>query len=226
MRFSWKTLVVAAAAVLVVPQFATADDVQVQLEQMQDRLNQLEDKLQATNDELEDSNTRVADQQKLIQKAGLEDERSGQSGLSKFLEMTEFSGFIAASWNYNFNKPTDTAVGFSQGGGRDTVNGLNASRGGWTAPVHSNPNSFQLDQLWFSMEKKVDGREPWPASRCRHPVRCGKTADNLPPGTFNSMRTTTPATRKAAPTRTAATLLCTSTRPTSRVLWRRSVQRR
>ena len=52
MRSSWNTLVAVAAALVIGPQIAAANEVQEQLDQMQARMAQLEDSLQATQDEL------------------------------------------------------------------------------------------------------------------------------------------------------------------------------
>ena len=63
MRSRLNILVAAAAAILVVPQFATADqDVEEQLRQMNERMGQLEDQLQATQDEL-DASTETVERQ-------------------------------------------------------------------------------------------------------------------------------------------------------------------
>ena len=160
MRSTWKTLAAAVATALVAPQFANADDVEERLQQMQERMDQLEDQLAATNDQLEASTTRVEEQERVIERAGLDD-RSAASSLSRFLEMTEISGFIAASWNYNFNNPDASALGMQAPEGiaspAGTVNGWNSGALGLTAPLHSNPNTFQVDQLWFSLKKPVSG---------------------------------------------------------------------
>lgn len=164
MRSSWKTLVVAVAGWLVVPQLANADEVQDQLRQMQERMSQLEDKLQATTEELDEANKRSQDQEKLIERSGLADERSGLSALSRFLNETEFSGVVAASYNWNFNDPNNNvtqsvANGFPGAGIGTRVGtaapgaGNNSGVLGLTAPFHQNNNTYQLDQALFSMIK-------------------------------------------------------------------------
>ena len=168
MRSTWKTLAAAVATALVAPQFANADDVEERFRQMQERMDQLEDQLAATNDQLEASTARVEEQERVIERAGLDD-RSATSGLTRFLEMTEISGFIAASWNYNFNDPDASALGTQAPEGiaspAGTVNGWNSGALGLTAPLHSNPNTFQVDQLWFSLKKPVseESRGGWGA---------------------------------------------------------------
>jgi len=131
MRAYWKTLVAVAAILVVVPQLAAADEVQDQLNQMQERMAQLEDSLKATQDELVSAQGQVEEQQNVIRRSGLDEERSGFSALSAFLNDTEFGGAVAASYNYNFNDP---------------ANGVN---GGIT--THGTNNSFQVDQVHFSM---------------------------------------------------------------------------
>jgi hypothetical protein len=135
---------------------------------MNERMSQLETQLQATQDELESSKTTVERQQELIEKAGLQNE--GMSGLQKFLSETQFSGLVAASYNYNFRSPdetvqafpsSDAAGGFTEGVDRPatfnlvspTVGGVNGGALGLTAPFHSNANTFQLDQFYMSMIK-------------------------------------------------------------------------
>jgi hypothetical protein len=152
---SWKSLVAAAAGLMLAPQLATASDVEEQLRQMQERMAQLEDKLQAQDDQLSAAEKRVQEQERLIQEAGISDESTG-SALSRFLEQTEFSGVVAASWGWNFNNPSSSTVGAAVGGpsgAGTTTSGLNTGALGLTAPFHQNPNSFQLDQLMFSMMK-------------------------------------------------------------------------
>jgi hypothetical protein len=157
MRSSWNILVAVAAGLLLAPQLATASDVEEQLRQMQDRMSQLEDKLQAQDDQLDAAEQRVEEQQRVIEEAGLNDEVGG-SALSRFLEQTEFGGNVAASWNWNFNNPTGTQTVTANNptgiaGVGSTNRGLNGGALGLTAPFHSNSNSFQIDQLLFSMMK-------------------------------------------------------------------------
>lgn len=174
MRSTCRILVAAAVAALAFPQLAMAGDVEEQLRLMNERMAQMESQLEATKDELDASKDEVARQQELIQKAGIE--REAQSGLSKFLSETQFSGNVAVSWGYNFNNPneplqtysnptTPTAVGGltnphgtapPNGFGNyvtPTIGGINSGALGITAPYHSNHNSFQVDQFLLSMLK-------------------------------------------------------------------------
>jgi hypothetical protein len=157
MRSSWNLLVAVAAGLMLAPQLATASDVEEQLRQMQERMAQLEDKLQAQDDQLNAAEQRVEEQQRVIEDAGLNEESAG-SALSRFLEQTEFSGVVAASWGWNFNNPkAPTMAGLNNPAGVRgtgvTNSGLNTGIFGLTNPFHQNTNTFQLDQLLFSMMK-------------------------------------------------------------------------
>lgn len=103
MRSSWKTFAACAASLFVAPQLAAADDVQAQLKAMQERMSQLEDKLQATSDQLEVSEERAAEQQMLLQKAGVAETSGSQSGLDSFIETLEIGGYVDATYTYNIN---------------------------------------------------------------------------------------------------------------------------
>jgi hypothetical protein len=179
MRSTCRVLVAAAVAALALPQLATAGDIEEQMRLMNERMAQMEGQLQATKDELDASKDEVARQQELIQKAGLE--REAQSGLSKFLSETQFSGNVAVSWGYNFNNPNEPLQTYPvcftgpfpctpvpAGGGNPagtaptngfgnlvtpTIGGINGGALGLTAPYHSNHNTFQVDQFLISMLK-------------------------------------------------------------------------
>ena len=156
------TTIVAATAILLVPLFASADTVEDQLRLMNDRMTSMEDQLQATQDQLEDANTRVERQQDILEKAGLE--RQAQSGLSAFLSETQFSGHMAASYNYNHNN-NDSSSSIASGGAFSNSNGGRLSGGqlGLTAPFHSQPNNFQVDQFYLAMQKPAtaESRGGW-----------------------------------------------------------------
>jgi hypothetical protein len=148
------TTTVAAVAIIMAPLFASADSVEDQLRLMNERMGQMEDQLQATQDQLDDANARVEQQQDVMEKAGLE--RQAQSGLSAFLSETQFSGYIATSWNWQFNHPEPSAYAIE--GGRNGWGAL-----GITAPFHAQPNNFQLDEFYLQMEKPAtpESRAGW-----------------------------------------------------------------
>ena len=145
MRSSLKTFIAVAAALLVAPSFASADNAGSgdDLQDVISRMSDLEQKLQATNDALAASNAKVDQQQKMLSKL----EPSSQSGpmlaLSNFLSETTFEGWVSASYFYNLNNPDS---------GRNI--GANAGTIG-ANPYHQNHNSFQVDQVWFSMSNEA-----------------------------------------------------------------------
>jgi len=99
------------------------------------QLEALQDNLKATQDELSSAQTRSDEQARVIERAGLAEERSSVSALSKFLNDTDFGGVVAASYNYNFEDP------------------LGAANLG-TFPILTH-NSFQYDQAHFSMSNEA-----------------------------------------------------------------------
>jgi hypothetical protein len=184
MRPSWKIFVTALASALALPQLALADDVETQLRQMHERMTELEQKLQATNDELETSKEKVDQQEKLIEKAGIDESRGAASGLAEFLNSVEIDGFVAASYNYNFNVLKDQDLpqpGVLGDSGPTTVFGENGGIIGITAPGHQNDNTFQLDQLWFGIGKVATMESP---AGFRADIVYGALADANREGTF------------------------------------------
>ncbi len=152
MRSRLNILVAAAAAILVVPQFATAGSVEDQLQVMNDRMGQLEDQLQATQDELDASTDTVERQGDVIEKAGLA--RQAKSGLSSFYDQVQISGWLAVSYFFNDNNP-DSDIIKDQNWSRYNGYGVNNTTTGLVAPFHPDHNSFSVDQLWFEIEKPV-----------------------------------------------------------------------
>lgn len=146
MRSSWKALAVCAAGLIVGPQLAAADEVQTQLKQMQDRMSQLEDRLQATTDQLAVTEQRAADQQQMLQKAGVAEAKGSQSGLDAFFETLEFGGYVDATYNYNINHLSAgqdfNTTGLSLG------NGLMANL--------ADSQGFNLQALKLELERPVD----------------------------------------------------------------------
>jgi hypothetical protein len=166
MRSSLKTLIAVAAALLVVPSFASADDVGGgdDLQEIISRMSDLEQQLKATNDALAASTAKVDHQQKMLSKLGT----SNQSGLlSDFLTETTFGGWVAASYFYNTNNP-------NSGDSHDANQG--ESRSGLGNAFHGDSNSFHVDEVWFEMQNKAT-----PESRggFQFDVVMGETADVL-----------------------------------------------
>ncbi len=159
-----RAIAVAAIALLLAPQVsATEADVAAELQAMRERMNQLEQRLEATSDELADANARVEEQHQLIERSGLADGEATSSGLASFLENVEMGGWISGSYVYNFEGHDDEVLG-----------GANSGPG--VLPFKGDSNSFQLDQLWFEIEKGVteDSRAGFRAD-----IVYGKTAGLL-----------------------------------------------
>lgn len=145
MRSNLKTLYAVAAALLVAPSFASADDVGGgdDLQEVISRMSDLEQQLNATNDALAASNAKVDQQQKMLSKLGTSNQSGPMLALSNFLTETTFEGWVSTSWFYNTNDP-DSGRGMGANGGTIGAN-----------PYHSNSNSFQVDQVWFSMSNEA-----------------------------------------------------------------------
>ena len=164
MRASFTTLATAIALWLA-PQFAlAAEDVEAQLRQLRQvpelleldaRLAGIQQQIETVEDDLEAASARLGRQAQILEAAGLEPRQAG-SGLSGFLSETQFSGHLAASYNYNFNGIESSAS--IAGGGRNGAGNL-----GLTAPFHAQGNNFQLDQLWLELLKPAtaESRGGW-----------------------------------------------------------------
>jgi hypothetical protein len=135
MRSRWWKLAASAAALLFVTSSAgAAEDVQNDVRELRDMVLQLQDRMEAQQATIES-------QRRVLEDAGLQE--GAKSALSSFLESTEFSGWVAASYNYNVN------------GDSDRQRGQNAGRTGLSNPFHPDANTFAMDQLWFELDKDV-----------------------------------------------------------------------
>lgn len=139
MRSIWKTVALATAGLLFVPQLAAAADLEAEVADMKKRMEVMEDQIRVQNDELAEAQATVEKQTEVIEKAGLE-EREDVSALSAFIESTDFNAWVAVSYNYNFQGSSD-----APGGGT-----LPANAG---MPHHPFSNTFQLDQAWIEIDK-------------------------------------------------------------------------
>jgi hypothetical protein len=127
----------------------------------------MEQQLKATNDALAASNAKVDQQQKMLSKIGTANQSGPMLALSNFLTETTFEGWVSASYFYNLNNPES---GRTMGANQGTI-GAN--------PFHPNHNSFQVDQVWFSMSN-----EATPESRGGFEIDIvyGETGDRLATG--------------------------------------------
>ena len=122
MRSSLKSFIAIAAAFLVVPSFASADDVGGgdDLQEVISRMSDLEQQLKATNDALAASSAKVDQQQRMISKLGTSNQSGLAPALSDFLTETTFGGWVGASYFYNTNNPNSgESHDANQGLGRD-----------------------------------------------------------------------------------------------------------
>ena len=143
MRPTSKYAVFAVASLLLAPQLAAAADLEGEIADMKQRMGVMEDQLRAQSDELAEAQATVEKQNQVIEQAGLE-EREDVSALSSFIEATEFSAWVATSYNFNFEGSTDQAFGTTTGNIANNV-------GTFTHPYS---NTFQLDQAWISVTKE------------------------------------------------------------------------
>ncbi|HEU4427801.1 MAG TPA: outer membrane beta-barrel protein, partial [Myxococcota bacterium] len=148
-RFTLRVLTLVAFAV---GANAEPADVDARFAEMQARIEQLEAKLAAQGDELAAAKAAPA-----APAATPDVAADGQS----FFDTINASGFVAASYFYNFNDP--------DGG----------SLGGSNAPVdllHPDSNSFSLDQLWLTLSRDVSEEQ---RAGFRADFAYGKTASIL-----------------------------------------------
>jgi len=152
MRSSWKALAAVAAGLFVAPQLAAADDVSDQLKKMQERMSQLEDRLQATTDQLNVTEQRAAEQQQMLERAGVATAKGSQSGLDSFLDSLEFGGYVDATYNYNINHLNGDYIGGGVAG--PVISNLSGGNGLYTSTADS--SSFNLQALKFELERPIN----------------------------------------------------------------------
>ncbi len=136
MRSMTRMIALAGACLLAVSGVAIADeDVEAQLQQLNDRMEQLETELDVANAKVE------------AQEAALEEERPGGNALSAYIEATEISAWVAASYNINFRNPDKGAgaVGTTNTGAFTGYSPYNL--------FYNESNTVQLDQAWIGINK-------------------------------------------------------------------------
>ena len=112
---------------------AEAADVDARFAAMQTRIEQLEQKLAAQSDELAAAKQLPVTSPVPAAASAMPDVAAEPPS---FFDTINVSGFVAASYFYNFNKPDGSSLG------------------GSNAPVdllHPDSNSFSLDQLWLTI---------------------------------------------------------------------------
>ena len=120
---------------------ASAETTDNDMREVRELVLELQDQIAAQQEE-------IATQREALEAVGVEDERGSSSRISSFLETTDFSGWVAASYFYNFNDPKKNG-----GGG-------NAPTSPYSNPVHQDPNGFQFDEAWFVIDKPATDESP------------------------------------------------------------------
>ena len=138
MRSTIKCLLAATAGVAMFAASAGATDVQDEMREMREMVLKLQDRIEAQQEQIDE-------QQGVIREAGIEDERGSSSALSSFLESTDFSGWVAASYFWNFNNPRKPNAG---------------TNNTYSNPFHPDHNSFQFDEAWFIMDRSPTEESP------------------------------------------------------------------
>jgi hypothetical protein len=114
-----------------------------------DELAEMRALVEKMQGQLEAQSEQIQHQGSVIREARQEqveqNERYGASGISAFLQRLEIEGWVAGSYFYNFNSPSEALNGAA-----------NTGLSGNVYPFHGNANSFQVDQVWFGIEHPVD----------------------------------------------------------------------
>ena len=96
-RFT-KCLLVIAAVVAMAATTAGATESQDEMREMREMVLKLQDRIDAQQHQIDQ-------QDGVIREAGIEEERGSSSAVSSFLESTDFSGWVAASYFWNVENP-------------------------------------------------------------------------------------------------------------------------
>ncbi|MEZ4279610.1 MAG: outer membrane beta-barrel protein [Myxococcota bacterium] len=145
MRSKLITAILGSATLLVAPLGASAaSDEQIRL--LEQRMAEMEDRLEATSAELNEEKKQNRQQRDLLESAGLveEGDDSLRSKIGSFFQMVDLTGNVASSYNYRFidGGDEDPFDGTDNGGARND-----------SYFTHRNADSFQLDQLWLTLDK-------------------------------------------------------------------------
>lgn len=130
---------------------AVSDDGADQMQLMQRRMQALEDQLAAANNRLADLEQRPAPE-------GV--------ALPSWLDRLEVSGWVTASYFYNFNDPDNNDL-------------VGANSGVCCVPFQPDANQFTFDQAWFELEHPIDEVN---RAGFRFEVAYGRVARLLPLG--------------------------------------------
>jgi hypothetical protein len=116
---------------------ASGEGLEKEVGELRDLVLELQDQVRTQQEE-------IAAQRSAPEETSPGESRASSSALSSFLEKTEFEGWVAASYFYNFNKPDD------QHEGNDAIGN----------PFHANHNAFQFDEAWFAVDNAATAESP------------------------------------------------------------------
>jgi hypothetical protein len=167
-----------AGAVLCLAQPAFSSDAEVdrQLSEMRELVKGLQDKVEAQEEQLNHQGELLDDAQSVIR----EEEGGFRSNLASFFEKVEVDSWVAASYFYNFNKPSGRRPGGTAAATIDPrySGGANGNLGasGRYYVYHPDHNQFMLDEVWFGIGKPAteDSR-----AGARFDILFGQTAETM-----------------------------------------------
>ncbi|MGE4650543.1 MAG: hypothetical protein AAEJ53_06640, partial [Myxococcota bacterium] len=116
-----------------------------ELAEMRGLVNQLQQQVTAQDEQLQAQGQQLDEAQAVVLRA--QEDVSAVSGLSSFLNSVEIDGWVAGSYAYNTNEPSQVS------GGRGLNQGIAGIENHSYLPFHGNHNNFQVDQVWFGMGK-------------------------------------------------------------------------
>jgi hypothetical protein len=133
----------------------------------QDDMREMRELVLKLQDQVESQQQQIDVQQGVIREAGIEDERGSASALSSFLESTDFSGWVAASYFYNVHSPNEPNAG---------------GNFVFSNPFHQDHNSFQFDEAWFVVDRAATEEVP---AGFHFEITYGATASAIQSGNAN-----------------------------------------
>lgn len=119
--------------------------------ELERELREMREMVLSLQDRVEDQQQHIEAQREVMDRAGLEAGEEA-SGLSTFLEETEFGGWVAASYFASLNDPDRSPADEDE----EIPAGGELTGGGFSSPFHPDHNSLQFDELWFTAHRSAD----------------------------------------------------------------------
>jgi hypothetical protein len=142
MKRSTMRYVLSASCILLCAVAANADQLSeasdAEFAEMRALVVQLQQQVSAHAEQIEAQRIVIQEAQKR------EASREASPEPDPFFSSIEVGGWVATSWWYNFNDPRGDALANANQGSNGTF-----------YPFHPDSNSFQVDQVWFEIEKPV-----------------------------------------------------------------------